>query len=100
MLKSFCVLSGSRHFCDMNKFYKRKINPVDRSETYRNQPVAGATFVLGASFIFAMVGTLVKVVSVSINNEMVVFFRNVCALIFILPWLAFRPPSGGIKTRL
>jgi len=71
---------------------------VVRSETYHNQPIAGALFVLGASFMFAMVGTLVKVVSVSLNNEMVVFFRNACSLIFILPWLVCSRPSGGIKT--
>ena len=69
-----------------------------RAEAYRNQPIAGALFVLGASFMFAMMGTLVKVVSTSLNNEMVVFFRNVCALIFILPWLSYSRPSGGIKT--
>ena len=69
-----------------------------RSETYRNQPIAGALFVLGASFMFAMVGTLVKVVSASLNNEMVVFFRNACSLIFILPWLVYSRPSGGIMT--
>jgi drug/metabolite transporter (DMT)-like permease len=67
-------------------------------KAYRNQPIAGALFVLGASFMFAMMGTLVKVVSTSLNNEMVVFFRNVCALIFILPWIAYSRPSGGIKT--
>jgi len=65
---------------------------------YRNQPIAGALFVLGASFMFAMVGTLVKVVSTSLNNEMVVFFRNICSLIFILPWFAYSRHSGGIKT--
>jgi drug/metabolite transporter (DMT)-like permease len=78
--------------------HKNQINPVVRSETYRNQPIAGALFILGASFMFAMLGTLVKVVSVSLNNEMVVFFRNVFALIFILPWLAYSRPSGGIST--
>ena len=71
---------------------------MDPGETYRNQPIAGGLFVLGASFLFAMVGTLVKVVSVSLNNEMVVFFRNACSLIFILPWLAYSWPSGGVKT--
>ena len=67
-------------------------------ETYQNRPIAGGLFVLSASFMFAMVGTLVKVVSGSLNNEMVVFFRNVCSLIFILPWLAYRQPPGGIRT--
>jgi drug/metabolite transporter (DMT)-like permease len=69
-----------------------------QSKRYRNQPVTGALFVLGASFMFAMVGTLVKVVSTSLNNEMVVFFRNVCSLIFIMPWIVYSRPAGGIKT--
>ncbi|MDH3357898.1 MAG: DMT family transporter [Desulfobacteraceae bacterium] len=78
--------------------HKHQSNSVIPDEAYRNQPIAGALFILGASFMFAMLGTLVKVVSTSLNNEMVVFFRNVCALIFILPWLAHSRPSGGIKT--
>lgn len=77
---------------------KNQTNSVIPWVAYRNQPIAGALFVLGASFMFAMMGTLVKVVSSSLNNEMVVFFRNVCALILILPWLAISRPSGGIRT--
>ncbi len=34
MLKSFCVLSGSRHFCDMNKFYKRWLDALGRNVGY------------------------------------------------------------------
>jgi drug/metabolite transporter (DMT)-like permease len=78
--------------------YNNQTNSVIPEKTYRNQPILGALFVLGASFMFAMLGTLVKVVSVSLNNEMVVFFRNACSLIFILPWLVCSRPSGGIKT--
>jgi drug/metabolite transporter (DMT)-like permease len=78
--------------------HNNQIHSVIPEEAYRNQPIAGALFVLSASFMFAMVGTLVKVVSASLNNEMVVFFRNLCSLIFILPWLAYSRPSGGIKT--
>ena len=74
------------------------MNPVIPRQGYRNQPVAGALLVLGASFMFAMVGTLVKVVSASLNNEMVVFFRNIFSLIFILPWLAYSRPAGGLRT--
>lgn len=82
----------------MKPLPKKQTNSVIPGKTYRNQPIAGALFVLGASFMFAMMGTLVKVVSSSLNNEMVVFFRNVCAFIFILPWLAISRPSGGIGT--
>ena len=82
----------------MKTLHHHQTNSVVGAETYQNQPIAGALFVLGASFMFAMVGTLVKVVSASLNNEMVVFSRNVCSLMFILPWLAYSRPSGGIKT--
>ena len=66
--------------------------------TYSDKPVAGALSVLGASFTFALLGALIKVVSSSLTNEMIVFFRNFCALIFILPWLWYSRPQGGVKT--
>jgi len=69
-----------------------------QTESYKNQPVAGALFILGATFVFAIIGALVKVVSSSLNNEMVVFFRNACALIFILPWIWYSRPPGGVGT--
>jgi len=71
---------------------------MTETKNYRNQPLAGALFVLSASFVFAILGALIKVVSFSLNNEMVVFFRNVCALIFILPWLWYSRPPGGVRT--
>lgn len=77
-----------------------QMNPTSQAETYRNQPLAGALFVLSASFMFAAMGALVKVVSMSLTNEMVVFFRNLCALVFILPWIWYRRPHGGVKTAL
>jgi len=69
-----------------------------QAENYRNQPLAGALSVLGATFVFALLGALVKVVSTSLTNEMVVFFRNAFALIFVLPWLWYNPPHGGVRT--
>lgn len=60
--------------------------------------MAGALFVLGSSLAFAVLGAMVKVVSCSLNNVMVVFFRNLCALVFILPWVWYSRPPGGIKT--
>ncbi len=71
---------------------------ISREANYRNQPVAGALCVLSASLTFAVVGALVKVVSVSLTNEMVVFFRNFCSLFLILPWIWYSRPPGGIKT--
>ena len=74
------------------------MNPATQTENYRNQPLTGAICVLIASFVFAILGALVKVVSSSLPNEMVVFFRNICALVFILPWYWYSRPFGGIRT--
>ncbi len=71
---------------------------MSQQASYRNQPVAGALCVLSASFTFAVLGALVKVVSSTLTNEMVVFFRNLCALVFILPWMWYSRPPGGVKT--
>lgn len=60
--------------------------------------MAGALCVLSASLTFAMLGAVVKVVSLSLTTEMVVFFRNFCSLFFILPWIWYSPPPGGVRT--
>lgn len=75
-----------------------RVNPSMQTKGDQNRPVAGAVFVLTASFLFAVMGTLVKVASSSLNNEMVVFSRNVFALIFIFPWLWYSRPTGGVRT--
>jgi drug/metabolite transporter (DMT)-like permease len=74
------------------------MNPFPRATTYRNPPLAGALFVLSASFTFAAMGALIKVVSTSLPNELVVFFRNFCALVFILPWILYSRSLGSVKT--
>jgi drug/metabolite transporter (DMT)-like permease len=60
--------------------------------------VAGALCVLSATLTFAVLGAVVKVVSLSLSNEMVVFFRNFCSLFFILPWIWYSRPPGGVRT--
>jgi drug/metabolite transporter (DMT)-like permease len=47
---------------------------------------------------FAVLGAVIKVVSLSLTNEMVVFFRNFCSLFFILPWTWYSRPPGGVRT--
>jgi drug/metabolite transporter (DMT)-like permease len=71
---------------------------VSPKGNYKNQPVAGALCVLSASLTFAILGAVVKVVSLSLTNEMVVFFRNFCSLFFILPWIWYSRPTGGVRT--
>ena len=67
-------------------------------DKYSNQPIAGALFILGASLFIALIGTLVKVASVSLNHEMIVFFRNLFAMVFLLPWVLYNRPEGGLRT--
>jgi len=65
---------------------------------YQDRPVAGALCVVGASLAFAFLGAIIKVVSSSLSNEMIVFFRNFCAFVFILPWVWYSRPPGGLRT--
>ena len=71
---------------------------MSQPEDYKDQPVAGALCVLSASLTFAVLGAVVKVVSQSLTTEMVVFFRNFCSLFFILPWICYSRPPGGVRT--
>jgi drug/metabolite transporter (DMT)-like permease len=71
---------------------------VNQQGIYKDQPVVGALCVLSASLTFAIMGAVIKVVSLSLTNEMVVFFRNLCALFFILPWVWYSRPPGGVRT--
>jgi drug/metabolite transporter (DMT)-like permease len=81
----------------MRNLHDNPMPSMTGEENYQNQPLAGALFVLAAALVFAILGALVKMVSFSLNNEMVVFFRNICALVFILPWFGYRRP--GARTR-
>jgi len=63
-----------------------------------NQPLAGALFVLGASATFAIIGALVKAVSVYLSSEMVVFFRSALTLIFLLPILLRPHNRTSVRT--
>ena len=65
---------------------------------YQNRPIAGAMAVISASLLIAVVGALVKIVAVELPNEMVVFFRNICTLMVILPWTFARRGAETIKT--
>jgi len=48
--------------------------------------------------MFAIMGTLVRMVSETLNNEMVVFFRNLFALVFMMPFLITRSGLPKLKT--
>jgi len=58
----------------------------------------GALYMIGASLLFAAMGAIVKIVSQSLPNEMVVFFRSLFGLLALTPWLV-RRGRRGIATR-
>jgi drug/metabolite transporter (DMT)-like permease len=60
--------------------------------------VAGGLLVLTSALLFAGVGALVKVASVDLPTEVIVFSRNAVAIAFLLPWLAIRRQKVGLKT--
>ncbi len=47
----------------------------------------GALFAVAAAASFAVVGACIKGASLSMPNEVVVFFRNAVALVALLPWI-------------
>lgn len=62
-----------------------------------NRLLVGAAYMILASAAFAAMGVCIKIASQDINNEMIVFLRNVFGLLFLAPWLWHRGVS--IKTQ-
>ena len=58
---------------------------------------AGALNILAASLMFAVMGALVRLASTAVPGELVVFFRNFFALVFLMPILLGR--RGGFSMR-
>lgn len=57
----------------------------------------GAFYMAVSALLFAGMGALVKLVSASLPNEMVVFFRSAMGLVVLLPWL-WHGGLAGIRT--
>ncbi len=53
----------------------------------------GAAFMIASGALFAGMGAIVKLLSESLPNEMVVFFRSAIGLVVLLPWLWHRAHS-------
>lgn len=58
----------------------------------------GAVFMIGSALMFALMAAAVKIVSRTLSNAEVVFFRSALGLVFLLPWIV---PLGraGLRTR-
>ncbi len=50
----------------------------------------GAFYIITAAALFAVMGAMVKRVSTTLPNEMIVFFRSAIGLLVLLPWLLHR----------
>lgn len=61
--------------------------------------VRGALYMIGSAMLFSIMGALVKLVSVSLPNEMVVFFRSFGGLVALLPWVWHRGGFATLRTR-
>jgi drug/metabolite transporter (DMT)-like permease len=53
----------------------------------------GALYVVGAGLCFALMSALIKALSADLSNEMLVWARNLFAVVFLLPVLARNHPS-------
>jgi len=74
------------------------VDPLILPAVRRSRPVAGGLLVLTSALLFAGVGALVKAASVDLPTEVIVFFRNVVAMAFLLPWLRLRYRNLSLKT--
>ncbi|MFO7705194.1 MAG: DMT family transporter, partial [Halopseudomonas sp.] len=52
-----------------------------------DQPRKGALLLATSALLFALMGILIREVSVGVNNENVVFFRNLLGVVFFLPMM-------------
>lgn len=62
------------------------------------QPLRGAALLALSALLFSCMGVLIREASATVNNETVVFFRNLVGVLFFLPLLLIRGPAP-FKTR-
>jgi drug/metabolite transporter (DMT)-like permease len=65
---------------------------------HTDHPTRGALYIVLAALLFSSMGGLIRVASLQLNNETVVFLRNLFGLLVLLPWLA-RRGIGRLSTR-
>ncbi|MES2821435.1 MAG: DMT family transporter [Pseudomonadota bacterium] len=62
------------------------------------KPLQGAALLALSALLFALMGVGVREVSLTVNNESVVFFRNLVGVLFFLPLILVRG-TAPLKTR-
>ncbi len=61
------------------------------------QPLRGAVLLALSALLFSLMGVFVREASTSVNNEVIVFFRNLVGVLFFLP-LVFAKGFAPLKT--
>lgn len=64
---------------------------------FARETAAGAINIIGASLMFAILGALVRLASSELPNEIIVFFRNIFALLFLMPILLHHRIGASIR---
>ena len=59
----------------------------------------GALFLAATAFCYAITGVLVRMASVQLDNNAMVFWRNISGLLFLLPWLVRHLRRGGAELK-
>jgi drug/metabolite transporter (DMT)-like permease len=75
------------------------MEPLTLHASRRSRPAAGGLLVLTSALLFAGVGALVKAAAVELPTEVIVFFRNAVAMVFLLPWLRIRHRSLSLSLK-
>lgn len=66
----------------------------------RDQPMRGAFFVIGYALMMSCLGSFVKLISAELPFEMIVFFRNLFALVLLSVFLFKRNGVNPLRTRV
>lgn len=64
------------------------------------KPIQGAALLTLSALLFSLMGVGIREVSVSVNNESVVFLRNLVGVLFFLPLILFKGLRPLRTTRL
>ncbi|VXC28721.1 conserved membrane hypothetical protein [Pseudomonas sp. 8AS] len=72
------------------------MNPPSRS----SKPAQGALLLALSALLFSLMGVGIREVSLSVNNESVVFFRNLVGVLFFLPLVLLKGAQPLKTTRL
>ncbi|HLA31718.1 MAG TPA: EamA family transporter, partial [Pseudomonas sp.] len=68
--------------------------------TRQTKPLQGAALLALSALLFALMGVGIREVSSGVNNESVVFFRNLVGVLFFLPLIALKGLRPLKTTRL